>query len=70
MKLSWEKLSLRPDVPFRTSRSVQQLAERVWARIELDGLEGWGEADPSPYYGESAETVADALDRMRPVLAS
>jgi L-alanine-DL-glutamate epimerase-like enolase superfamily enzyme len=70
MKLSWEKLSLRPDVPFRTSRSVQELAERVWARIELDGLEGWGEADPSPYYGESAETVADALDRMRPVLAS
>ena len=70
MKLSWEKLSLRPDVPFRTSRAVQKLAERVWARIELDGLEGWGEADPSPYYGESAETVAEALDRMRPVLAS
>jgi len=70
MKLSWEKLSLRPDVPFRTSRAVQKLAERVWARIELDGQEGWGEADPSPYYGESAETVTDALDRMRPVLAS
>jgi len=70
MKLSWEHLSLRPEVPFRISRSVQERAERVWARIEVDGLEGWGEADPSPYYGESAETVADALDRMRPVLAS
>ena len=70
MKLSWEQLSLRPEVPFRISRSVQERVERVWARVELDGLEGWGEADPSPYYGESAETVADALERMRPVLAS
>ena len=70
MNLSWENLSLRPEVPFRISRSVQERAARVWARVELDGLEGWGEADPSPYYGESAETVADALDRMRPVLAA
>jgi L-alanine-DL-glutamate epimerase-like enolase superfamily enzyme len=70
MKLSWEQLSLRPEVPFRISRSVQERVERIWARVELDGLEGWGEADPSPYYGESAETVADALARMRPVLAS
>jgi L-alanine-DL-glutamate epimerase-like enolase superfamily enzyme len=70
MKLSWEKLSLRPEVPFRISRSVQERAERVWARVEADGVEGWGEADPSPYYGESATTVADALESMRPVLAS
>jgi L-alanine-DL-glutamate epimerase-like enolase superfamily enzyme len=69
MNLSWKNLSLRPEVPFRISRSVQERAERVWARVELDGLEGWGEADPSPYYGESAETVADAFERMRPVLA-
>ncbi len=70
MRLTWEPLSLRPEVPFRISRSVQERADRVWARIEFEGLEGWGEADPSPYYGESAETVASALERMRPVLAS
>lgn len=70
MNLNWEKLSLRPEVPFRISRSVQERAERVWARVEWDGVEGWGEADPSPYYGESAESVSDALERMRPVLAS
>jgi L-alanine-DL-glutamate epimerase-like enolase superfamily enzyme len=70
MNLSWEKLSLRPEVPFRISRSVQERAERVWARVERDGIEGWGEADPSPYYGESAESVSEALERMRPVLAS
>lgn len=70
MKLTWEPVSLRPEVPFRISRSVQERAERVWARIEFDGLEGWGEADPSPYYGESAESVVSALERMRTVLAS
>lgn len=70
MKLTWEPLSLRPEVPFRISRSVQERAERVWARIEFDGLEGWGEADPSPYYGESAESVMGALEQMRPVLAA
>lgn len=69
MKLTWERLSLRAAVPFRISRSVQTEIERVWARLEFDGFEGWGEADPSPYYGESAETVEAALTRMRPVLA-
>lgn len=69
MKLTWERLSLRAEVPFRISRSVQTEIERVWVRIEFDGLEGWGEADPSPYYGESAETVEAALTKMRPVLA-
>jgi L-alanine-DL-glutamate epimerase-like enolase superfamily enzyme len=69
MKLSWERLPLQAAVPFRISRSVQDRIERVWARIEFDGEEGWGEADPSPYYGESAETVETALGRMRPILA-
>jgi L-alanine-DL-glutamate epimerase-like enolase superfamily enzyme len=69
MKLSWERLPLQAAVPFRISRSVQDRIERVWARIEFDGEEGWGEADPSPYYGESAATVEAALGLMRPVLA-
>lgn len=69
MKLSWERLPLQAKVPFRISRSVQDRIERVWARIEFEGEEGWGEADPSPYYGESAETVEAALGGMRPVLA-
>lgn len=70
MRLNWERLSLRPEVPFRISRSVQEQVERVWARVEADGVEGWGEADPSPYYGESAATVEDALEQMKPVLAA
>jgi L-alanine-DL-glutamate epimerase-like enolase superfamily enzyme len=68
MKLTWQRLPLRAEVPFRISRSVQEAIERVWVRIELDGVEGWGEADPSPYYSESAETVEAALVQMGPVL--
>jgi L-Ala-D/L-Glu epimerase len=70
MKLSWERISIRPEVPFRISRSVQERVDRVWARLEADGVEGWGEADPSPYYGETADTVEAALERMRPLLAA
>ncbi len=70
MKLDWERLALRAAVPFRISRSVQDRVERVWVRLEADGLEGWGEADPSPYYGETADTVETALAAMRPVLAA
>ena len=41
----------------------------VWLTDD-DGLEGWGEAAPSGYYGESPETVVAALERMRPVIES
>jgi L-alanine-DL-glutamate epimerase-like enolase superfamily enzyme len=68
VKLDWETFGVRAEVPFRISRSVQDRVERVWVRLEADGVEGWGEADPSPYYGESADTVGEALERMRPAL--
>ena len=41
---------------------------RVWVRIEADGVEGWGEADPSAYYGETAATVEAVLVDARPTL--
>lgn len=68
MKLDWEVLELHPSHPFRISRSVQTAARRVWVRIEHEGLEGWGEADPSDYYAESADTVVAALGRLAPFL--
>jgi len=37
----------------------------VWVRLaDADGVEGWGEAAPSAYYGESIEAVRDALDHL------
>jgi len=68
MKLTWETFTIQAKHPFRISRSVQESVERVWVRVEADGQEGWGEADPSPYYGETAGTVISALERMRPVI--
>ncbi|MDP2482852.1 MAG: dipeptide epimerase [Candidatus Palauibacterales bacterium] len=68
MKLTWETFTIRAKHPFKISRSVQESVERVWVRVEADGQEGWGEADPSPYYGETSGTVVAALERMTPVI--
>jgi L-alanine-DL-glutamate epimerase-like enolase superfamily enzyme len=36
---------------------------------DRDGVEGWGEAAPSRFYGETVDTVVAALERWRPLLA-
>lgn len=68
MDLTWEVVELEAEHPFRISRSTETRVERVWVRVEGDGLEGWGEADPSDRYGETAGTVERALDAMRSVI--
>ncbi len=68
MKLEWEVLRLRPEHPFRISRSTEREVERTWVRVEHDGLEGWGEAAPSGFYDEDAGTVDRALAAMRPAV--
>ena len=40
----------------------------VWVRIKHDGLEGWGEAAPQAYYGETAGTVEAALRELAPCI--
>jgi L-alanine-DL-glutamate epimerase-like enolase superfamily enzyme len=70
MNLAWETFTIQAKHPFKISRSVQESVERVWVRVTEDGQEGWGEADPSPYYGETAATVGYALERLRPVIES
>ncbi|MEE8571915.1 MAG: dipeptide epimerase [Gemmatimonadota bacterium] len=70
MRVSWETVTRPPKHPFRISRTTghEAGAERVWVHIECDGVEGWGEADPNSYYGESARTVIAALEQMRSVV--
>jgi L-alanine-DL-glutamate epimerase-like enolase superfamily enzyme len=68
MRISWERVTVHTRHPFRISRGVRAEGAVVWLRIELDGIEGWGEADPSSYYGESADSVDRALARLRPRL--
>lgn len=66
--LDWEVLELEPEHPFTISRSTKRSVRRVWVRLENDGREGWGEADPSGYYGEDADTTVEALEALRPVV--
>jgi len=70
MKVHWERFSIRTRDPFGISRGVRTSEERVWLRLGIDGVEGWGEADPSAYYGETATTVIAALGAMSPLLAA
>lgn len=68
VRIEWETMRVETADPFTTSRSTSTEVERVWVRIGAAGVEGWGEADPSRYYGESAATVEAALGEMRPAV--
>lgn len=71
MKLSHEVLRLRTRYPFVIARGGYTAHENVVVRIvDRDGVEGWGEAAPNRYYGESVATVASALEQFAPVLGS
>ncbi|HET7457334.1 MAG TPA: dipeptide epimerase [Gemmatimonadaceae bacterium] len=72
MKILHETLSVHTKRPFAIARGTTSEYGRVWVRVvdESDGAEGWGEAAPSPYYGETPGTVVDALGRIGAVLAS
>lgn len=69
MRLDWEAGALRPEHPFRISRSSRSEVGLVWARVESEGHLGRGEAAPSEYYGEDVESVVAALESLRTLLA-
>lgn len=69
LKLSAEVLTLTTKHPFTIARGGSSDHRVVWVRLtDGDGLEGWGEADPSSYYGETADTVLDTLGKLEPHL--
>lgn len=68
MKLSWETFRVELRYPFTISRGTRAAETLVWVRVEAGGLEGWGEADPSAYYGETADTVQAALAAYGPIV--
>lgn len=57
-------LTLEPEHPFRIARSEHTVYHHRLVRLEHEGDEGWGEAAPTPRYGETAETVDVALERL------
>lgn len=71
MKLSWQSFELKTTHAFNIARMKAPPVRRaVWVRlVDADGREGWGEAAPNAYYGETAETVEAVLARYAEVLA-
>ena len=68
MNISWETFRVETTHPFRISRGVKTGDDLVWLRLEHEGVEGWGEADPAGYYGETAATVEAALIKLAPCI--
>jgi L-alanine-DL-glutamate epimerase-like enolase superfamily enzyme len=62
LRMDVEVLSLRTKHPFVIARGGQSDHRTVWVRLtDGEGNEGWGEAAPSKYYGETADSVVAAL---------
>ena len=65
MKLHVEQCSITTRHPFAIARGSTTGYQRAWIRmVDGDGLEGWGEADPSSYYGETLETVRAGFEKL------
>ena len=62
LRMDVEVLTLRTKHPFVIARGGQSDHRTVWVRLtDAEGNEGWGEAAPSKYYGETADSVVAAL---------
>ena len=71
MKISHEVVRLKTRYPFVIARGGYAAHENVIVRIvDEDGIEGFGEAAPNRFYGESVATVTAALEQFVPVLGS
>lgn len=69
MQLHAEIVTVHTRHPFIIARGGQSEYRVVWVRlVDRDGAEGWGEASPSKFYGETADTVMVALQRLASVL--
>ncbi|MEO8194028.1 MAG: dipeptide epimerase [Gemmatimonadales bacterium] len=71
VKIFHELIRLKTRYPFVIARGGYAAHENVVVRIvDKDGAEGWGEAAPNRFYGESVATVESALEQFASVLGS
>ncbi len=72
MRIAYDVIDLQTRHDFNIARALEPPARRdVWMRVtDDDGIEGWGEAAPNAYYGQSADTVLATLAQLQPVLQS
>lgn len=71
LRLETEVITVHTTHPFVIARGGSSEWRVVWVRlIDEEGVEGWGEAAPSRFYGETSDTVLAALERLRPIIES
>ena len=68
MKFSFEIIELVPKRVFRTARTTSASSRCVIVEISDGTITGLGEAAPARFYGETADTVFEVLERMRGVV--
>lgn len=69
MQLTCEILTVHTKHPFIIARGGTSEYRVVWVKLrDTDGVEGWGEAAPSKFYGESADSVMAAVQSFAPLL--
>ena len=74
MQLHAEVQTVHTRHPFVIARGSRSEFQTVWVQLRDaqsadDGLVGWGEAAPSKFYGETAESVMGAMHLFAPLLA-
>ncbi len=69
MRISCRRITVHTKHPFRIARAHSSVdgrdVHRVIVRIEHDGTVGYGEAAPSPFYRQTAESVETVIDRLQ-----
>lgn len=68
MKLVTEALDVHTTFEFRIAVGARTHHDNVLVKIQHEGLEGWGEASPSHYYGETRPLMEEALRTWEPHL--
>lgn len=69
MQLSIDVHEVHTRHPFIIARGGRSTWPVVWVRLrDAHGAEGWGEAAPSGFYGETIDSVVAALNRFAPLL--
>ncbi len=69
MKLSWQIITVHTRHAFVIARGGTTEHRVVCVRLrDDDGVEGWGEAAPNRFYGETPESAVAALERLAPVV--
>jgi len=64
MKLAIEPIHIETAHPFQIARGTRKQYEVFVITLESDGVQGWGEAAPQPFYGESPMSVRAAVQSI------